>query len=67
MQIPQVSNKDVKQFSRVWTHKGLAIFLDDVHIQFATDFANVMLKNLFAQMAAQAREDAKPKVILAEG
>lgn len=67
MQIPQVSKADVTKFSKVWTHKGIAIFLDDVHIQFATDFANIMLKNLFAQMAVQAREDAKPKVILAEG
>lgn len=67
----QINLKDAQQFSRVWTNNGVAIILQDVHLQFATDFANVVLKSFVenAQRAAQAAakhaaDDAKPKVIL---
>jgi hypothetical protein len=53
-------------FSKVWTHKGIAIFLDDVHLAFATDFANVMLNNFLqqqAQAAAKAVDLKKIKIV----
>lgn len=61
-----IQKAHVDGFAKVWTHKGLAIFLDDVHKQFAVDFANVMLRNFIEQQARAAAEAAKPKVILAE-
>ena len=52
--IPQVTKIDTEGFSKQWTHNGLAIVLNDVHIQFATDFANIVLRNFVLQCAAQA-------------
>jgi len=53
MQIPQVDTNQVKGFAKVWTHKGVAILLSDLHIEFARDFANVMLRNFVMQVAQQ--------------
>lgn len=49
-----VSINDAKGFSQVWNVKGVAIPLQDVHLQFATDFANVVLRNFIQQANAQA-------------
>lgn len=57
--IPQVTKNDAEGFSKQWTHNGLAIVLNDVHIQFATDFANIVLRNFVLQCAAQAEAAAK--------
>jgi hypothetical protein len=51
-------------FAKVWTHKGLAIFLDEVHHQYATDFANVMLNNFIQQQSAAAAKAAELKKIV---
>ena len=63
----QVSAKDAQEFGKVWTHKGVAIFLSDIHFQFAADFANIVLKsfieNAQRQAAARAAQAAKPKII----
>lgn len=53
-------------FAKVWTHNGLAIFLDDVHKQFACDFANMMIASFIDQQgraAAAAAELKKIKVV----
>lgn len=53
-------------FAKVWTHNGLAIFLDDVHKQFAVDFSNMMFASFFdqqARAAAVAAEKAKIKIV----
>lgn len=68
MAIPQVTLKDAHQFSNVWRHKGVAIPMQDIHLRFAADFANVALKSFIEtaqrQAAAKAAEAAKPKVVL---
>lgn len=62
----QVSGQQAKDFGKVWTHKGIAIFMDDTHYQFAADFANVVLKSFIQDAQRRAAEAAKPKVVLAE-
>jgi hypothetical protein len=57
----------VDGFAKVWTHKGLAIFLDEVHKQFALDFSNVMLNNFIQQQAQAAAKAAElKKIVIAE-
>jgi len=67
MQIPQVDTNQVKGFAKVWTHKGVAILLSDLHIEFARDFANVMLRNFVMQVAQQQMvAKATPKIVEAQ-
>jgi len=54
----------VDGFAKVWTHKGLAIFLDDVHKQFALDFANICLNNFLQQQSVAAAKAAELKKIV---
>lgn len=51
----------VDGFARKWTHKGIAIFLDDAHKQFAVDFANVIVSSFVEQQQRQAMIDAEKK------
>jgi hypothetical protein len=68
MNLPQVDTNQVREFGKVWNHKGVAIILNDLHIEFARDFANVVLRNFVQQVAMQqmAAKAAAPKII-AEG
>lgn len=66
-----ITAKDATQFSQVWRHNGIAIPMQDCHMQFAADFANIVLKSFIedAQKAraaaiAKAEEAAKPKIIM---
>lgn len=62
-----VSTQDAKQFGKVWTYRGLAIFMDDAHYQFAADFANIALKSFIENAQRQAVEAAKKKqIVIAE-
>lgn len=71
MQALQVTYKDTEGFSKVWNHKGIVIPMQEPHIQFATDYANVVLNN-YIQMCIQyaaaakkkAEEEAAPKISL---
>lgn len=51
--LPQVTLNDAINYSKVWTHNGIAIALTQSDCQFATDFANIVLKNFVLQCAAQ--------------
>jgi len=71
MQPFKVLPEDAKNFAKVWTYKGLQIPMDDIHMQFATDYANVVL-NSFVQQTLQASaakqkaaEEAKAKPLVA--
>lgn len=68
----KVEFADTVKFADIWTYRGLQIPLDEVHVQFATDYANVVLNNFIRRMQSQAatakkqaEEDAKPLVTLA--
>jgi hypothetical protein len=52
VQIPKVDKSQVEGFAKVWNYRGIAIVMDDAHIQFAVDFANVMLRSFVQQVAA---------------
>lgn len=72
MSVFSVPVSDAQAFAKVWTYKGLATPLSEVHVQFASDYANIVLKNFVQQMQAQAQaakkkaeEAAKPLVTLA--
>jgi hypothetical protein len=62
---------DAVNFSKVWNYKGIAVPLDELHCQFATDYANIVLRSFVDQMVAkaqlakqQAEQAAKPLVTL---
>lgn len=66
----KVNYSDAEGFSKVWNHKGIIIPLQEPHIQFATDYANVVL-NSFVQQTLQASaakqkaaEEAKAKPLV---
>jgi hypothetical protein len=60
----QVSAAEAKSFGKVWTHNGVAIFMDDTHYQFAADFANIVLKSFVDQAQRAAVEAAKKRQIV---
>lgn len=71
MQPFKVTIEESKNFSKVWNYKGLAMPLDEVHCEFAKDFANVVLRSFVEQMMAnaaaakkKAEEATKPLVSL---
>ena len=62
-----IDKKDAQKFSQVWNYKGLAVPLLDAHVQFATDFANIVLKNFVIQCQQQAlvaKQQAEKKLIV---
>ena len=63
----KVANKEMAaNFAKQWTHKGVAIFMDEAHHQFAADFANIIITSFVEQKTRQAQEAAKPKVVIAQ-
>lgn len=72
----KVAPSEAQKFSQVWNYKGIAVPLQEPHIQFATDFANVVLNNFImqcqmkaAQAAAQvaAQEVVSARQLIVEG
>lgn len=55
MQPFRVTTDEAKKFASVWNYKGLAMPLDDVHHEYAKDFANVVLRSFVEQMIAQTK------------
>jgi hypothetical protein len=55
--IPQVGNNVTQEFSKIWTLNGVAITLDNTSIQFATDFANEILKQFVLTMARKSAQN----------
>lgn len=46
--------EDAASFAKVWNYKGIVMPLDAVYHQFATDYANVVLKNFVTMIQQQA-------------
>jgi hypothetical protein len=67
-----VTRDETAKFAAVWRTKGgLVSTLDQTSVAFATDWANVVIRNfmaMLAQMKAEAdakkAEEAKPKIII---
>ena len=59
-----LTTDDAKNFGKVWTHNGVAIFMDETHYKFAADFANIAIKSFVEDAQRQAAEAAKKKQIV---
>jgi hypothetical protein len=57
--MPQVGPQEAKNFSSKWTYKGLAVIMDEAHLQFSTDFANCVLRSFIEHCQQQAFMQAK--------
>lgn len=51
-----VMPEETRKFSQVWTYKGLAVPLNEQHLQFATDWANIVLNSFIGQCERRALE-----------
>lgn len=67
----KVQRVEAEKFSKIWNKGGISIILTPEAVDFATDFANVVLNNFImmcqaqaTQAAAKAAEAQKPKIIL---
>jgi hypothetical protein len=62
MGYPVVEKKQTQAFARAWDKGGIKIILDDTAIQFATDYANVVLKSFVEDIvkARAAKAQAAP-------
>ena len=67
----KVTVEEAKKFQTVWTYHGLAIPLPPEAANYATDFANTVLKSFIEMCKEQAKEAAKsqlpPKQLIVEG
>lgn len=58
--VPSITKEQTAAFAKVWDSGGIKIILDNTSIQFATDWANIVLKSFVADIAMQA---AKVKAV----
>ena len=52
---PQVTMEETRKASKHWSAGGVKLILDDVHIRFACEWANLVLKNFVLMCAQQAK------------
>jgi 4-hydroxyphenylpyruvate dioxygenase-like putative hemolysin len=57
-----VTKEDTTRFAQVWDLNGIKVILDSTTVQFATDYANQVLKSFVADMAAQVKKVAEAKI-----
>ena len=63
----KINRQEAEQFSKVWTRNGIVIPLNSASMDFATDFANVVLSNFIRmceQKALEAKRQAAKKMVL---
>jgi hypothetical protein len=65
-QIPQVTLPEAKNFAQKWNFNGLTIPMDDVHLKFATDFANCVLVSFIQHCQQRAFIESKAKEKLSQ-
>lgn len=53
---PKVVPGDVKGFSKAWDLNGIKMILDSTTLQFAVDFANVVLKSYVDNLIENAQK-----------
>jgi hypothetical protein len=67
MPLIRVASKEMAaNFAKQWTHKGIAIFMDGTHHQFAADFCNIVITSFIEQKNREAAAKAAPKVVSTE-
>lgn len=63
----KIDRREAESFARVWTRNGIAIPLSLASVDFATDFANVVLNNFIVmceQKAIKAKQAAARKMVI---
>lgn len=63
----KIDRREAESFARVWTRNGIAIPLSLASVDFATDFANIVLNNFITmceQKATKAKQAAARKMVL---
>jgi hypothetical protein len=60
--IPSITLEQTKAFAQAWDLNGIKVILDSTTCQFATDYANIVLKSFVADMAAQVKKVAEAKI-----
>ena len=64
----QVELKEAQNFARIWNKGGVTILLTPEAVEFAKDFANVVLNNFAMLCQEQVKVEAqKPKQLIVEG
>jgi ATP-dependent Clp protease adapter protein ClpS len=64
----KVELAEAQKFQTVWTKNGLAVLLPSDAAQFATDFANIVLRNFIQMCQEQAQQvTKKEKKLIIEG
>ena len=58
----KVNQSEAEAFAKVWNFNGVAVTVDPVLLKFATDFANVVLKNFISICQQQAQKTAEDQV-----
>jgi hypothetical protein len=53
MAYPQITKAQTSAFAKAWDRGGIKLLLDDSSVQFATDWANIVLKS-YVDEAAKA-------------
>jgi hypothetical protein len=61
-----VGLSDAVGFSKVWNYKGVQIPLDEVHCEFAKDFANVAINSFIDMTLKQAAARKQAEEVKAE-
>jgi hypothetical protein len=70
MSVFQVPRVEAEKFARVWNKGGVTVILPDIAIDYARDFANVVLNNFIAMCQANSKaqqetnEAAKQKILM---
>lgn len=60
--IPSITLEQTKAFAQAWDLNGIKVIIDSTTCQFATDYANIVLKSFVADMAAQVKKVAEAKI-----
>lgn len=66
MNYPKVNKEQARAFSKVWNKGGVAILLDETALDFAKDFANVVLMSFIDESTKAAKKAAEAAAKLAE-
>lgn len=67
MPAAKVNKEETQKFSQVWNYNGVYTPVTDVQIQFATDWANIVLRNFIQQCQADvaaATKKAEKSILL---
>ena len=67
MNYPGVTLEQTAAFAKAWDKSGLKILLDKTSIEFAHDWANIVLKSYVDDMVAKAQAAAKLKAQVESG